>query len=439
MKHTLKDKIKKFEFNPEVYIYPTPRIYTPIKDFILEKANFGDDINLYVHIPFCKQICSYCGYLKMIDTTGNIKDAYIDALIKEIKMYKPILLNKNINTLHFGGGTPSLLSTSQLEKILDTLITINPKILETSKEISIEATPESIEESKFIDYKSLGITRVSMGVQTLNNTEIKLSKRHNLSNITINAIETLKKIGIQNIVVDIMIGIENQTIKSFKNTIKELITLHPETVELYALGLMPQTNLGKKVAPNLMNNKDIYNCYNIGRKLFLEAGYIQDCHNRYIIPNKGSFLQEDNVWKGDGLIGFGAGVRSYAKNVHYRNIYNQNSSKTAIIQYINKINEGKLAVESGIYLNKDERIRQYIIGNLESLNTTEFKKEFNTTIEKKFPKLYNELLELKLLIKNNEQLILTTKGLNFRDLICKELFSKQVNTAEELYRPKHHE
>ncbi|MGV8087209.1 MAG: coproporphyrinogen-III oxidase family protein [Candidatus Woesearchaeota archaeon] len=436
---TLQKRITANEFHPEVYIYPTPRIYKQLENFKLEKANFGDEINLYIHIPFCKQICSFCGYLKMIDTKGEIQDNYVNALIKEIQMYKPVLSNKTINTLHFGGGTPSLLSVSNIEKIITTLTNINPQILETSKEISIEATPESVEETKFKEYKKIGINRVSMGIQTLNNNEIKLSKRNNLSNITTHAIETLRKINIQNIVADIMIGIENQTIESFEKTINELIEFKLETVELYALGLMPQTSLGKKINFKSMKNKEIYDCYNIGRKLFLEAGYVQDCHNRYIIPGKGSFLQEDNVWHGEGLIGFGAGVRSYAKNIHYRNTYSQNFPKIAINNYIKKINNNEMAVETGIYLSKDETIRQYTIGNLESLDKKEFKIKFNSSFKNTFSKLYNELVELKLIIEDEKKIKLTTKGLNFRDLICTELFSEQVKISEEIYRPKNHE
>ncbi len=445
---TLTTRIENFEFQPEVYIYPTPRVYKPIKNitnttknFNLEKVKFSDEINLYVHIPFCKQICSFCGYLKMIDTNNILQDSYVNAIIKEIQMYKPILTNKTINTLHFGGGTPSLLSPFNLEKIITTIKEINPKLLETSKEISIEATPESVEENKFSEYKKLGINRVSMGVQTLNNNEIKLSKRNNLAEVTLNAIKILRKVGISNIVADIMIGIEDQTIKSFEKTIKELIELKLETVELYALGLMPQTTLGKKananLSPNLMKNIDIYKCYNIGRELFLNSGYVQDCHNRYVISNKGSFLQEDNIWKGESLIGFGAGVRTYANNTHYRNTYDQNSPKTAINNYMQKINDNELAVESQIKLNKDERMRKYIIGNLEFLDTKEFQTKFNTSFETKFSNTYRELIDLKLAVREEDKLILTTKGLNFRDLICTEFYSKKVRNAEEVYRPKY--
>lgn len=110
----LEEKINKTIFYPEVYVYPTPRCYKPIKKIDLNKINFGEAINLYIHIPFCKSICSYCGYLKMIDN-DKIRGEYVQALTREILSYKQILQNKTVNTVHFGGGTPTLLSSNQIK------------------------------------------------------------------------------------------------------------------------------------------------------------------------------------------------------------------------------------------------------------------------------------------------------------------------------------
>ncbi|HII15529.1 MAG TPA: coproporphyrinogen III oxidase family protein [Nanoarchaeota archaeon] len=431
---TLQERIAELEFQPEVYIYPTPRVYKPL-DFQLNAADFGNELNIYVHIPFCRQICSFCGYLKIAGSDENLKADYVNAVIKEINMYSRILKGKTIKTLHFGGGTPSLLSVSQLARLIDALVEANPRILETCEEVSIEATPESVEQGKFENYKELGINRVSIGVQTLNNAEIALSRRHNLADFSIRAIETLRKAGIPNIVADLMIGIEHQTPESFEASARGLIQLMPETVELYALGLMPQTALGKQ-HHNLMGNKEIYLCYDIGRILFLEAGYKQDCHNRYAIPNRGSFLQEDYVFHGMSLIGFGAGARSYAGNMHYRNAYNSTSPKTAVAEYMQMINGGGLSVESGIYLSDDEKMRQYAIGHIEALDKKEFEQRFGLSFGNAFPDLHSNLLRLGLAAEDKERLVLTTKGLNFRDLICTELFSKDVTAAEGTYRPR---
>lgn len=430
----LANRIKNFEFHPEVYVYPTPRTYEPISDFSLDEADFTSEINVYVHVPFCRQICTYCGYLKVVDSKGNLREKYVDSLTKEIELYRGILQGKTVKTLHFGGGTPSLLSTSEFEKIMNVLLDINPEILRTTDEVSIEATPESVEFEKFSGYVELGINRVSMGLQTLVDDEIKLCRRNNFSEVSINAIKSLRRVGIPNLVLDLMIGIEGQTVKSFEASVRSLLEYRPETVELYAVGLMPNTILGTR-KPKLMSKEDISKCYDIGRKLFLEAGYHQDCHNRYVIPNRGSFFQEDYVFAGMSLIGFGAGARTYARNVHYRNNYYE-AHRRAIAEYIRDVNSGILPVKSAIFLDQEEKVRQYLIYSLESLDKKEFRRKFGLGFSEQFPELYSEMLELGLVEEDWRKISLTTKGLSFRDLICKQIFSDNVNRIEDGYRPK---
>ncbi len=431
---TLTKQVKNFEFNPEIYIYPTPRTYKPINNFTLDKVEFTQEINVYIHIPFCRQICTYCGYLKVVDSKENLREQYVDALIKEIKMYEKTLQHKIIKTLHFGGGTPSLLTSSELKKIINVILEINPNFLNTADEVSIETTPELVEFKKFSEFKKIGINRVSMGVQTMLDNEIKLCKRNNFSEISVSAIKILREAEIPNLVLDLMIGIEGQTIESFIHSVKSLLEYKPETIELYAIGFMPNTSLEIR-RPDLMSKKDIYQCYDMGRKLFLKAGYQQDCHNRYVIINQGSFLQEDYIFTGMSLIGFGAGTRTYAKNVHYRNNYHQKAHRKTITEYIKDVKAGKIPVKSAIFLNPEEKMRQYVIYNIESLDKKEFKKKFKANFAEKFPELYFELIELGLVEEDWRRIWLTSKGLNYRDLICKQFYSKGVKKIEERYRP----
>src|SRR3989338_6405857 len=235
---SLQNKIQNFEFSPEIYVYPTPRVYKPIINFSLKEVNFSQELNLYIHIPFCKQICSYCGYLKTLENVA-LQEEYVNSLIKEIQIYREILENKTIKTLHFGGGTPSLLNINQLKRIINTFLELNPELLRTAEEVSIETTPESVKPEKFLHFKELGINRVSLGIQSLNDIEIGLAARCNYNEVSKKAIESLRKIGVSNLVIDLMIGIEGQNVRSFENSVKELIKFKPETVELYALGMQP--------------------------------------------------------------------------------------------------------------------------------------------------------------------------------------------------------
>lgn len=429
----LDKKINNKIFYPEVYVYPTPRCYKPLKNIDFNKINFGEAINLYIHIPFCKSVCSYCGYLKIIDN-DKVRADYIEAVIMEILSYKQIFKNKIVNTVHLGGGTPTLLSNNQIEKIFKILEIVFPNFRKTATEISIEGTPNSIAEEKMDWYLSLGFNRVSLGVQTFCASELLLARRiHNNSDME-RAVKILRSKKVPNIVFDLMAGIAGQTAESFKQSVMRAIEFRPDTVEIYALGIMPYTSWHNNNKA-LMTNEDIYRCYELAMKLFLGAGYAQDCHNRYVLPGRGSFFQEDNVFKGETLIGFGAGARTYTPNMHYRNNYSADNHCGAVLKYIENINKHKSPIEDGCKLSPEEIIRQYAIYNIEKLDLAEFEKRFKISFEDFFGPLLKTLIKHKLGKISERRFSLNKKGLLFRDLIAHELYSTLIKNIEENYRP----
>lgn len=386
---------------------------------------------MYIHIPFCDQKCTFCGYLTVIDGKGDLQDRYVDCIVKEILMHRDILESSCITSINFGGGTPSLLTTEQFRKIMAVLVEINPAILGVAKEISIEATPESIQGGKISDFKGLGINRVSVGIQTLNDTEIELSKRHNLADISIKVIHLLKDIGISNVCCDLMYGLANQTFASWTSSVLGLLELRPDTIELYSTVTIPNTPLAKLNIQG-MSNKERLRCYEFARDIFLKAGYSQDCHLRFIIPGRGAYLQQENVFAGESLLGFGVGARSYAINMHYRNSYRQ-KHRDALIEYLKTIEDGRLAVSSAVLLTEEEQVRRFTIYNIEHLNKAQFQAKFGVNFEDKFPEEYQEIIALGLAQDDGLTITLTSKGLNFRDVIANNFFSKNTARQENSY------
>ncbi len=362
-----------------------------------------------------------------------MKETYIDCIIQEIHMYKDIIKTRTIKTLHIWWGTPSLISPENIEKIIKTIVNINPKFFKTAQEISLEATPETIDYKRFLAYKKAGINRVSIGIQSLDDKEIALCNRKNTSQVSLQAIKTLQKVWFKNVVVDLMIGIQWQTVQSFENSLHKLVKLQADTIELYALWMMPNTRILHQKW-ELMNNKDIYTCYDRGRKILLQAGYKQDCHNRYILPDRGSFLQEDYNFADMSTIWFGAGTRTYGINMYYRNNYYSNAHFKAITEYIQDIQAGRLPIKTGVVINKEEKMRQYAIYNIEHLDTSDFKKKFGIPFQTKFSKIYQELKKLQLITEKNNIIKLTTQGLNYRDLIDKQFFSPRITKLERAHR-----
>lgn len=417
-----------------VYSYPTTRSYLPHQDFNLSQAILTDNINVYIHIPFCNQKCSFCGYLTVIEKNENERELYVDALVKEIKNFKSYAHNKIVRTVNFGGGTPSLLSNKQIDKIMEALSSTFPNYQTTCNEISMEATPESITYPLLQHLRQHGFNRVSIGIQTLDTNEITTVKRHNFSADSLQAIELVRKAEIQNLCIDLMYGLPKQTEESWRLTLSSILEYKPETIELYRTVIIPKTGLSKHEDPSLkIGWLNRYESYAYGSHVLLGNGYVQDSHVRFIVPNKGFYRQQSNVFKGQSLVGFGVGARSYADNAHYRNIYSTSQSKTAVRKYIDHCNLGLPTLESVIIITKDELARRYIIYNLEHLDCAYLQTVYGIDILSDYKDQITKLCDLGIYIKTGNVLTLTNKGSYHRDLIAYMFFSKNSIELEKEY------
>lgn len=435
---SLAARLEDLEYYPEIYTYPTPRMYEPMPGFCPRGLELTPQVNVYVHVPFCRQFCTFCGYFKTIYEEG-LQAQFVQAVVGEIELRAEALSGRTVDSLHFGGGTPSLLAPGQLARLIEALQRANPQLLDTCREVSIEATPESVERAKFAGYRQAGIQRVSLGVQSLVDEEVLkanrcLTPRQSARDLLAQAVDILRDLGIESIVIDLMIGIEGQTLESFEVSLQRALELRPQTVQLYALGLMLQTGLGRRRPAWLMSGPDIYACYERARQLFAAAGYRRESHDRYSLHPDNGFLQGDGNIRGVSLIGLGAGARSYAPEVHFRNLYSASNGRKALESYLSLIAAGQLAVESGCRLDTEEQMRQYAIGHLIALNEDEFQRRFGVRFQDRFSSLFAQMVELNLMTVEGPWLRLSQRGLLFRDLLGRQLFSEKARRLEEAYR-----
>ena len=416
---------------PFIYTYPTTRAYEVVRNFDISQIQYSEHINLYFHIPFCGQKCSFCGYLTTVLNKEEEYETYVDALIQEIKNATH-LHGRHISTINFGGGTPMMLSEQQLIKIMEQINISFPNFLSTATEISIEATPESICAEKTAILKSLGFNRISIGIQTLNAAEIKNIKRHNFSEQTQNAIEIVKSSGIKNLCCDLMYGLPGQDLESWEQTVLGLLEYRPQTIELYRTVHIPGTGFSKKTSYQL-SNEEKYEAYEFAREKLVLSGYEQDSHLRFILPGEGFYQQQVNVFKGESLCGFGVGARTYANNVHYRNSYDSSKHRSAIQRYIALQKDSKSTIESAIFLNQEERLVRYIIYNLESLDIKMIKQIFDIDITMEYKQIWKTLETLSLITISNESINLKYQAAYYRDAIAYSFFSETVKNKEALY------
>ena len=185
--------------------------------------------NTYIHIPFCERKCNYCDFTSLKGTDSQI-EKYINYLLKEIEIYsKEYDLSEKQDTIYFGGGTPSLLPINSLEKILSKFS------YDKNTEITIEVNPKTVDTNKLKEYRKLGINRLSIGIQTFNDDNLKVLGRIHSSQEAIEVYNLARECGFDNISLDIMFSLPYQTLSMLQNDLEKLVSLNPNHISIYSL------------------------------------------------------------------------------------------------------------------------------------------------------------------------------------------------------------
>ena len=365
-------------------------------------------LGLYIHIPFCKAICTYCDFPKEIATKEK-QNAYLDALMKELTYYQPHL--QTIDTIYIGGGTPTALEDDQLINLLSSIaITIN---LDRIKEYTIEANPNDITLNNVKILKNYGINRVSLGVQTFNQKILSSLNRKHSNKDVYQAIDLLHSVGINNISIDLIFNLPNQRLSDVYSDLEEALKLKIKHLSYYSLILEEHTKLYYDVLNQAvtLNGEDIEaDMYEAILDVLSGSAFKQ-----YEISNfaKESYSSKHNLiyWHNHDYIGIGAG--SHGK-YHQKRYYNVRSVKYYIEQ-VDRLNHGK--AEEYPY----EALRDTFLMGLrltKGVNLNGINKAFNIDVLKTYPKLRYYINEGYLTLKNN-YLRFTRKGL----LLGNEIFA----------------
>ena len=185
--------------------------------------------NTYIHIPFCERKCNYCDFTSLKGTDSQI-EKYVNYLLKEIEIYsRKYDLTKKQDTIYFGGGTPSLLPIDSLEKILSKFS------YDKNTEITIEVNPKTVDTNKLKEYRKLGINRLSIGIQIFNNDNLKVLGRIHNSEEAIEVYNLARECGFNNISLDVMFSLPNQTLSMLQDDLEKLVNLNPNHISIYSL------------------------------------------------------------------------------------------------------------------------------------------------------------------------------------------------------------
>ncbi|MCX8069292.1 MAG: radical SAM family heme chaperone HemW, partial [Thermodesulfovibrionales bacterium] len=306
--------------------------------------------SIYIHIPFCLSKCYYCDFCS-IPIDNRILDPYVNALIKEITLRAE--KDPFIHTIYLGGGTPSLLAVGQIDKILSAIN--NCFKVTKGCEITIEANPMSFDYSKALDFRKIGINRISIGIQSLNDKELKTLGRIHDKKLAIESFSIARKAHFENISVDIMYGIPEQDFNSWKETINEIVNLKPEHISTYELTISEGTVIYHLINDNQLKRlpeREIEKIYLFTINYLTNHGY-----KHYEISNfclDGFYSRHNwNYWTRGKYIGFGLSAHSFDGQKRFYNYSDINN-------YISLLEKGALPVKDIEFIQEKDAINEQI-------------------------------------------------------------------------------
>lgn len=364
----------------------------------------------YVHIPFCTQICYYCDFSKVFIKNQPV-DAYLEALIKEFESYQ---IN-SLKTLYIGGGTPTAITAKQLDYLLSHLQ--QHLQLDQLEEFTIEANPGDLTEDKIAVLRQSAVNRISLGVQTFNDKQLKQIGRSHTEAQIYTTIASLKEAGFQNMSIDLIYALPGQTIQQVKENVAKALALDIPHLSLYSLILehhtvfMNKMRRGKLQLPTEDLEAEMFE-YIISE---MEASGFE----HYEISNftKPGFESRHNLmyWNNDEYFGCGAGASGYLNGIRYRN-------RVPIQHYLKAVADGNARLSEEV-LTKEEMMEEELFLGLRKksgVSVSRFQEKFGLSFESRYGSVVRELQAQGLLVKDKDFVRMTKKGLFLGDSVAEK-------------------
>lgn len=369
---------------------------------------------IYVHIPFCKKKCDYCDFLSAPATKEQYLQ-YYRALLLEIESYRGQIIDRQADSIFFGGGTPSILEAEWIEEILEKLKEIF--LITPDAEVTLECNPGTLNLEKLIRYKKAGINRLSIGLQSAKEKELKLLGRIHTWNEFLDNYLLAREQGFSNINVDLMSGIPAQTRKSFEQTLQKIVKLQPEHLSVYSLILEKGTPFYKRYAmkEEIMSEEEDRNLYADTERILKEYGY-----DRYEISNyaKRGYECRHNTkyWIRTDYLGLGLGAASLWKSIRFHNEKN-------LEQYIKLSYDFKKLRRNIEKLTKEDAMSETMflgLRRMEGVSKQKFYECFHIKLEDIYKKTLQKMKECGCLEENEDYVWLTRRGIDVSNLVMCE-------------------
>lgn len=370
-----------------------------------------NSVSLYIHVPFCTKKCPYCHFFVLPYRAIDV-ELFLASLKKEWIARAPLFEGKHLISIYFGGGTPSLLSPLEIEEILSWFD------LSSCLEITIEINPETVSTEKILGYKTAGVNRASIGLQSLDDDLLKILGRNHDSYFAQKSIELVANCGIDNISVDLMYDLPYQTVDSWQNTLEQLKKLPLSHLSLYNLTFEPGTVFQKKkslLSPHLPSSEQSLLMLEHAVSYLPSIGLHRYEISAFAKPGKAS-LHNLGYWTARPFLGLGPSAFSYIEFRRFRNVCNLRKYKEMLDQ--NLLPED---FEETLCLDKRQgELLAIALRILDGVDLISFTKKYGS-INQDLQASIKSLIDQGLLKKTNEILSITTQGLLFYDSIGTEL------------------
>jgi oxygen-independent coproporphyrinogen III oxidase len=374
---------------------------------------------IYIHIPFCKQACNYCNF--HFSTSRQLKNDFVAALLKEISIQREYLAGEEVETIYFGGGTPSLLDDTDLQGILDAIK--STFLVAGDVEITLEANPDDINPQKLQDWILAGVNRLSIGVQSFFEDDLVWMNRAHNAGQALACIGSAKQAGFTNLSVDLIYGLPGFGDDKWEKNIQEVLSMGIPHLSCYALTVEQKTPLGKLVEKGKMSNinpDDQARQFMLLEDWLANAGYEHYEISNFAKPGKRS-RHNTSYWEGKKYLGLGPSAHSYNGFERQWNVSNN-------ALYINGLKENKLVFEKE-RLTEVQQLNEYIMISLrtqEGCDLLFVRNRFGAGAAEKLIKACDTHCELDNMVYLGEKRTLTRKGRLLADGIASDLFFNKI-------------
>ena len=405
----------------------------PCVESMLNSPTAGSaPLGLYYHVPFCRKRCHFCYFRVYTDKNSAAVRRYLSATMKELKAYaqSPYLQGRKPKFVYFGGGTPSYLSAQQLTELTDEMKAILP--WDEAEEVTFECEPGTLSEKKLETIRNFGVTRLSLGIENFDDHILETNGRAHRSKEVFRAYEFARQLGFDNINVDLISGMLEETDENWSDCIDQVIDLSPDCVTIYQMEVPFNTTIFKKMKEEGKLTAPIAD-WRTKRRWVNEAyerlesvGYsITSAYTAVKNPDQTKFVYRDRLWSGADMVALGVASFGHLGGIHYQNL-------THIDQYCDTVESGGSVLRRALLTSDEERfVREMILQwKLGRVRPSYFLEKFGIDLHERFSDVFREWKESGDLIEGEDELCLSRDALLRVDSMLYRFFLPQHQDAD---------